>query len=49
MKLWVLGFVGLLASVLFGLCWSVFQSDFEAGFIIIACITMLLTFSVRVM
>ena len=48
MKVWVIGFVGLLASVAFGLCWAAVRNDIQGGFAVTGCMMMLLTFTVGI-
>lgn len=48
-KVWAFGFVGLLASALFGVVWSVLRDDVQGGFGITACLMVVLTFSVGVL
>ena len=43
MKLWGFGFVGLVASFSFGLCWSIVRDDIQGGFAIAACLMVLFT------
>ena len=47
-KLWMLGLSGLIASVLFGVCWSILRDDVQGGFGVSACMMMGLTFTTGV-
>lgn len=36
-KLWVLGFIGFIISIMFGIAWSVIKDDMQSGFAVAAC------------
>lgn len=44
-KLWILGFIGLLVSVGFGIAWACVRNDVQGGFGIAACMMVGLTFT----
>ena len=47
-KLWATGFVGLLASIAFGVCWSTKRDDIQGGFGVTACMMVGLTFTIGI-
>lgn len=47
-KFWVLGFVVLSLSVLFGVCWSTLRHDVQGGFGVTACMMVTVTFTTGV-
>ena len=47
-KFWVLGFVMLSLSVLFGVCWSTLRHDVSGGFGVTACTMVAVTFTTGV-
>lgn len=47
-RLWVTGIIGLLASVTFGVCWSIFRDDIQGGFGVTDCIMVGLTFTIGI-
>ena len=36
-RLWVLGFVGFMISIMFGIAWSMIKDDMQSGFAVAAC------------
>ena len=48
-KLWIVGFIGLLLSMGFEVCWSVMRHDIQGGFGVTTCLMILLTFSTGVL
>ena len=42
-KLWTLGLIGLLSSLLFGVLWSIFASNIQSGFAVAEFIMAVLT------
>ena len=36
-KLWVLGFIGFIISIMFGIAWSMIKDDMQSGFAVAAC------------
>ena len=36
-KLWVLGFIGFVISIMFGIAWSIIKDDIQSGFAVAAC------------
>lgn len=44
-KLWILGFVGVLVSIAFGIAWACMRNDVQGGFSIAACMMVGLTFT----
>lgn len=47
-KLWILGFIGLLMSIAFGIAWACVRTDVQGGFGIAACMMVGLTFTTGV-
>jgi hypothetical protein len=43
-KVWVVGFIGLVLSCVFGILWSVLRHDVQGGWAITACMMMVLPF-----
>lgn len=49
MKLWVIGLAGFIASVAFGVSWSVAKDDIQGGFGVTACMMVILTFTTGIL
>ena len=44
-KFWIFGFLSLVVSICFGVCWSIFRHDLQGGFGVTACMMVGITFT----